>query len=181
MPQFRRLQLPPPTDDHGCFAGTVKERLSSGHYTSRAEFEREVRLVFSNAIEYNNEGDEIWTAAKALSDHFDSLWAASTVAAGDGANDEEETRMGRAPTVRKPGRRRSALQQPPQMSPRGEAQRNGSPTPTPVEEKIKGKASQRGTSAPRDYSKAVRDGGWRAGALEVLNHRLVSVDAELIL
>lgn len=133
---------------------------------SGADFERDVRLVFSNALDYNNEGDEIWTAAKALSDHFDSIWTSRPSVAADGANDEEQTRMSRATSARKPGRRKSAPQQQP-ASPRSETPRNGSPTPSPAEEKAKVRGAPRPGAAPRDYTKAVRNGGWRAGALEV--------------
>lgn len=137
----------------------MKERLANGHYTSRAEFEREVRLVFSNAIEYNNEGDEVWTAAQALSETFESLCGAlagiSTVV--EGGNDDD-AQIGRAPTVRKPGKRKSA--------PLGDTTRMDSPPP--AEERKKGRELLGGAaSAPRDYTKAVRDGGWKAGALEV--------------
>ena len=147
-------------------AGTVKERLSS--YTSRAEFERHVRLVFSNAMEYNNEGDEIWSAAQAMSDFFDSLWRASAggSTAPEGGADDSEAQMGRAPTVRKPGRRKSAPQQAAQPSPRGDVRGNESPPPS--EERGRGREQSRGgAGAPRDYTKAVREGGWKAGALEV--------------
>ena len=144
----------------------MKERLSS--YTSRAEFERHVRLVFSNAMEYNNEGDEIWSAAQAMSDFFDSLWRASAggSTAPEGGADDSEAQMGRAPTVRKPGRRKSAPQQAAQPSPRGDVRGNESPPPS--EERGRGREQSRGgAGAPRDYTKAVREGGWKAGALEV--------------
>ncbi len=123
-----------------------------------------MRLVFSNAMQYNNEGDEIWSAAQALAEVFDSAWCTATA-----ARDDEEAQMGRAPTVRKPGKRKS-VQQP---TPRGEIRGDDSVVPTAAEARGRGREAR--TGSPRDYTKAVQDGGWRAAALEVMRIRVVNM------
>jgi hypothetical protein len=142
--------------------GTVKERLTSGQYSTRSEFERDVRLVFSNALQYNNEGDEIWSAAQALAEVFDSMWCPPAASSAAAVRDEDEAQMGRAPTVRKPGKRKSIQQ----LTPRGEGR--GDDSVVLAVGDVRGKGRELRTSSPRDYTKAVQDGGWRAAALEVM-------------
>ncbi len=144
--------------------GTVKERLASGQYSTCSEFEQDVRLVFSNAMQYNNEGDDIWSAAQALVEVFDSAWR-PYAAAATAARDDEDAQMGRAPTVRKPGKRKSQ-----QLTPRGENRGDDSVVPAAAE--VRGRGREARTDSPRDYTKAVQDGGWRAAALEVMRSRV---------
>jgi hypothetical protein len=115
-----------------------------------------VRLVFANALRYNNEGDEIWSAAQALGEAFDAAWAAAE-------REEDEAQMGRAPTVRKPGKRKPSAQQ---LTPRGEGRGEESAGPAAGEGRGRGREGR--TGSPRDYTKAVQDGGWRTAALEVM-------------
>ena len=152
--------------ENGCSSsisrtGTVKERLTSGQYSTRSEFERDVRLVFSNAMRYNNEGDEIWSAAQALAELFDSAWCPQAALAA-AARDDDDAQLGRAPTVRKPGKRKSMQH----LTPRGENRGDDSVVLAAAE--VKGRGREARTGSPRNYTKAVQDGGWRAAALEVM-------------
>jgi hypothetical protein len=186
--------------------GTVQQRLSSGDYSSRAAFARDVRLVFSNAIHYNNPGDEVWELAQTLLVAFDAAWGSSalppgggggaitpagvatpangptpttTPSVGGGADEcekEEDAIMDKAPTVRK-RRRMKAPVGADTASP--EANCAGGPIPVvatvedPQPAAGVGKKTGSAGDGPkkgrvaRDYSKAVGEGGWRGGALEV--------------
>jgi hypothetical protein len=123
-----------------------------------------VRLVFSNAMQYNNEGDEIWSAAQALVEVFDSVWSppSHSVSSATAARDDDEAHMGRAPTVRKPGKRKSIQQ----LTPKSESRGDDSVVPAAAEARGRGREPR--TGSPRDYTKAVQDGGWGAAALEVM-------------
>jgi hypothetical protein len=156
--------------------GTIKNRLSEGHYDRNSEFERDVRLVFANALQYNNDGDEVWCAADGLMQVFDSIWGNVTNTTTPATNAEtsslrvdtaeDEPRIRRTPTARKPAKRRSGLSSQSKASMLGDVivdiPHQATSVAERVEEIVKNDASA------RDYTKLVRDGGWKAGALEVM-------------
>ena len=134
-----------------------------------------MRLVFSNAMQYNNEGDEIWSAAQALVDLFDSAWCPHAALAST-ARDDDDAQMGRAPTVRKPGKRKTM--QP--LTPRGENRGDDSVVLAAAE--VRGKGREARTGSPRDYTKAVEGRGTGGDADRVVNYReYVYIHAMLIL
>uniref|UniRef100_A0ACD5VFA1 Uncharacterized protein n=2 Tax=Avena sativa TaxID=4498 RepID=A0ACD5VFA1_AVESA len=55
--------------------GTVSRRLEGGRYTDLHSFARDVRLTFSNAMAYNDKGDDVYESAAELSAIFESGWA----------------------------------------------------------------------------------------------------------
>jgi len=52
--------------------GTIRERLD--RYRDDGEFERDVRLVFSNAMLFNGEGSPVYEDAARLSEAFEAAW-----------------------------------------------------------------------------------------------------------
>ncbi|XP_076901585.1 transcription factor GTE9-like [Bidens hawaiensis] len=54
--------------------GTIKEKLSSGKYSSPLEFLADVRLTFSNAMTYNSPGNDYHIMADVLSKFFELRW-----------------------------------------------------------------------------------------------------------
>ncbi len=60
---------------HPMDLGTVRDRLGSGFYDTPAAFATDVRLVWSNALLYNPEGDPVRQAAEKLSACFEKLYA----------------------------------------------------------------------------------------------------------
>nr|XP_043639027.1 transcription factor GTE9-like [Erigeron canadensis] len=54
--------------------GTIKEKLSSGKYSSPLEFLADVRLTFSNAMTYNPPGNDVHVMADVLSKFFELRW-----------------------------------------------------------------------------------------------------------
>lgn len=54
--------------------GTIKEKLSSGKYSSPLEFLADVRLTFSNAMTYNPPGNDVHIMADVLSKFFEIRW-----------------------------------------------------------------------------------------------------------
>ena len=47
--------------------GTIKERMEAGRYTSVNQFENDMKLVFTNCMQYNRADSELYqTAEKAL-------------------------------------------------------------------------------------------------------------------
>ncbi|CAM0881896.1 unnamed protein product [Alopecurus aequalis] len=62
--------IPDPMD-----LGTVSRRLEGGRYTNLHSFARDVRLTFSNAMAYNDKGDDVYESAAELSAIFESGWA----------------------------------------------------------------------------------------------------------
>ncbi|KAI3713271.1 hypothetical protein L1987_71845 [Smallanthus sonchifolius] len=54
--------------------GTIKEKLSSGKYSSPLEFLTDVRLTFSNAMTYNPPGNDVHIMADVLSKFFELRW-----------------------------------------------------------------------------------------------------------
>ncbi|XP_076896557.1 transcription factor GTE8-like [Bidens hawaiensis] len=54
--------------------GTIKEKLSSGKYSSPLEFLADVRLTFSNAMTYNPPGNDVHIMADVLSKFFELRW-----------------------------------------------------------------------------------------------------------
>jgi hypothetical protein len=55
--------------------GTVLNRLDGRRYVDPHAFARDVRLTFSNAMSYNNEGDPVYNSAVELSEIFEAGWA----------------------------------------------------------------------------------------------------------
>ena len=54
--------------------GTVRDKLSEGHYNNVKAAADDVRLVWSNCILYNTEGSELSLVAQTLSAKFDALY-----------------------------------------------------------------------------------------------------------
>lgn len=54
--------------------GTIKEKLSSGKYSTPLEFLADVRLTFSNAMTYNPPGNDVHVMADVLSKFFELRW-----------------------------------------------------------------------------------------------------------
>lgn len=54
--------------------GTIKEKLSSGKYSSLLEFVADVRLTFANAMTYNPPGNDVHIMADVLSKFFELRW-----------------------------------------------------------------------------------------------------------
>ncbi|XP_071702454.1 transcription factor GTE9-like [Rutidosis leptorrhynchoides] len=54
--------------------GTIKEKLSSGKYSSPLEFYADVRLTFSNAMTYNPPGNDVHIMADVLNKFFELRW-----------------------------------------------------------------------------------------------------------
>ena len=57
---------------------TIENRLHKatrhGGYSSHHRFADDMRLVFQNALTYNDEGDPVWKAASVMSSFFESEW-----------------------------------------------------------------------------------------------------------
>eukprot|EP00961_Rhodomonas_salina_P025130 338642-Rhodomonas_salina.2 len=58
--------------------GTIKKRLEEGFYQKPTQFAKDMRLVVGNALQYNQEGDKIWNAARRLSAVFEDGWSEGT-------------------------------------------------------------------------------------------------------
>lgn len=54
--------------------GTIKQRLGSKQYLSTSQFAADVRLTFSNAMQYNPPGNEVHIMAKKLNKMFHLKW-----------------------------------------------------------------------------------------------------------
>ncbi|XP_072952289.1 transcription factor GTE9-like isoform X2 [Typha angustifolia] len=54
--------------------GTIRHNLASKLYNSTHQFAADVRLTFSNAMQYNPPGNEVHNMAKELDDIFSSAW-----------------------------------------------------------------------------------------------------------
>ena len=54
--------------------GTIKNKLSSGAYSSPLGFAADVRLTFTNAMTYNPPGNDVHIMADKLSKFFESKW-----------------------------------------------------------------------------------------------------------
>ncbi|KAL1363747.1 hypothetical protein HN51_011940 [Arachis hypogaea] len=59
---------------HPMDLGTVKNRITSGKYSSPMEFAADVRLTFSNAMTYNPPGNDVHLMAETLSKMFETKW-----------------------------------------------------------------------------------------------------------
>jgi len=57
---------------------TIQNRLNTptrqGGYSSAQRFADDMRLVFQNALTYNDEGDPVWQAAKTMDAFFEQEW-----------------------------------------------------------------------------------------------------------
>ncbi|XP_022154150.1 transcription factor GTE8-like isoform X2 [Momordica charantia] len=61
---------------HPMDLGTVKNKLSSGAYSSPLEFLADVKLTFTNAMTYNPPGNDVHVMADILNTFFDMRWKA---------------------------------------------------------------------------------------------------------
>lgn len=52
---------------------TVESRLEKKHYTTREEFETDIKLIFNNCIEYNGDDSEYSDLAKQMLEEFKKL------------------------------------------------------------------------------------------------------------
>lgn len=59
---------------HPMDLGTIKNKLSSGAYSSPLGFVADVRLTFTNAMTYNPPGNDVHVMADKLSKFFESKW-----------------------------------------------------------------------------------------------------------
>lgn len=53
---------------------TIKAKIMGGAYTSGAEFEADVRLIFQNCYEYWTQEDAIWDTCQAFEKYFNEQW-----------------------------------------------------------------------------------------------------------
>ncbi|KAG4927203.1 hypothetical protein JHK85_053689 [Glycine max] len=56
--------------------GTVKNKLASGEYAGPLEFADDVKLTFSNAMDYNPSGNDVHLMADTLNKYFELRWKA---------------------------------------------------------------------------------------------------------
>ncbi|XP_038706553.1 transcription factor GTE8-like isoform X2 [Tripterygium wilfordii] len=54
--------------------GTIKNKITSGQYSTPLEFLSDVRLTFSNAMTYNPAGNDVHVMAVSLSNYFEVRW-----------------------------------------------------------------------------------------------------------
>lgn len=54
---------------------TIRRKLAAQGYKKRANFRRDVLLIFDNATAYNPKESEVWLAATRLKKRFEPLWA----------------------------------------------------------------------------------------------------------
>ncbi|XP_072952266.1 transcription factor GTE9-like [Typha angustifolia] len=54
--------------------GTIRHKLASNLYSSTHQFAADVRLTFSNAMQYNHPGNDVHTMARELHNIFSSAW-----------------------------------------------------------------------------------------------------------
>ncbi|XP_052180463.1 transcription factor GTE8-like isoform X2 [Diospyros lotus] len=59
---------------HPMDLGTIKTKLEKNRYSNVEEFAADVRLTFSNAMEYNPPSNEVHLMAKKLNDIFNARW-----------------------------------------------------------------------------------------------------------
>ncbi|XP_062218742.1 transcription factor GTE4-like isoform X1 [Phragmites australis] len=59
---------------HPMDLGTIRGRLSRGHYRNPKEFAEDVRLTFHNAMTYNPRGQDVHIMAEQLSGIFEAQW-----------------------------------------------------------------------------------------------------------
>jgi hypothetical protein len=57
--------------------GTIAKKLASNEYASQDEYEADMRLIFNNAFTYNAENDDVWRAARTMSNFFEENWTKS--------------------------------------------------------------------------------------------------------
>jgi hypothetical protein len=53
----------------------MKTKMDKGEYTSGAEFEADIRLIFQNCYEYWTPTDPIWKECEVFEDFFNNQWA----------------------------------------------------------------------------------------------------------
>lgn len=65
----------------------MKTKMENGEYSSGAEFEADIRLIFQNCYEYWTPADPIWKECDAFEEFFNNQWAQrSTYASGKRVN-----------------------------------------------------------------------------------------------
>lgn len=76
---WEALKLPdyPEIIKHPMDLGTVKTQLETGIYESDEEFADDVRLVWANALRYNQPASDICVMAQELSNVFEAKYAKS--------------------------------------------------------------------------------------------------------
>lgn len=59
---------------HPMDLGTIKKRIDEGFYCNVKEMCNDMRLVFANAIKYNQAGTDVYFMAIKLSSEFEDWW-----------------------------------------------------------------------------------------------------------
>jgi len=54
---------------------TIQEKLDSGIYLKKQEFEDDFRLIFKNCYQYNPEGTDVYVLGKQLEEIFNEQWS----------------------------------------------------------------------------------------------------------
>ena len=125
--------------------GTIAKKIKNEEYTCLEDFAGDMRLIFNNAFTYNAENDEVWKAAKTMSNFFEEKWA-ETLATLNGEDPGDSSPRG--------GGRSASKAVPPKAS----GSKSG-----PLGKEVKGDLK-----VGQFYLKAVQEGGWKAGAQMLL-------------
>jgi hypothetical protein len=54
---------------------TIKENFENGYYRTASELATDVRLIFMNAMTYNDPSSKVYTHAKTLREYWENHWA----------------------------------------------------------------------------------------------------------
>lgn len=54
--------------------GTIKTKMEGSEYSNVREIYADVRLVFKNAMRYNEEKDDVYVMAESLLEKFEEKW-----------------------------------------------------------------------------------------------------------
>jgi hypothetical protein len=54
--------------------GTIKKKMESSEYSNVREIYADVRLVFKNAMRYNEEKEDVYVMAESLLEKFEEKW-----------------------------------------------------------------------------------------------------------
>lgn len=77
QPQFPHLIILDQVVKNPMDLGTIREKLDAKNgagYKHIQEICDDVRLVFTNAMSYNQDGSDVYVMAKTLSDKFEEKW-----------------------------------------------------------------------------------------------------------
>ncbi|KAJ7283117.1 hypothetical protein O6H91_Y346900 [Diphasiastrum complanatum] len=74
--------------------GTVKSKLQSGEYSNPQEFAADVRLTFTNALAYNEEGSMFYNSAQQMKLRFDSKFRSVDMKLAKGMDGNMAVRIG---------------------------------------------------------------------------------------